>query len=257
MKIKVIISDLVIPEAASTRFECRTKKSNGSYTDIVVEKVGVKYYHVSPTGETAEIGDLYAYLRYLRQCNAMWLTRKSKGAKPKTKRILMTREEAQKLLRNGYPMVSLDMNATLTPMVEYTGCICSNGKTIKIEDIPAGDYAVNWTEEPLKETFEEFQARKKEEDRMAAAMKRKREEVAAMREAKAKLAEANATNSVQPEIEQPRVEPTSTEVPRVEPTVEQPKKKGFWSYCKDIALFFGGVAVGVAAYDKLTTKKNY
>ena len=267
MKIKVIISDLVIPEAASTRFECRTKKSNGSYTDIVVEKVGVKYYHVSPTGETAEIGDLYAYLRYLRQCNATWLIKKSQGAKPRTRRIFLTRDEAQKLLCNGYPMVSLDMNATLTPMVDYTGCICSNGKTIKFEDIPAGDYAVNWTEEALKETFEEFQARQNEEARKQAerdaeaeslkAEKMEAERIARMNEEARKQAERDAEaerlKAARLEAENLRLK----EVERKTPTpIEQPKR-GFKWWLERVGLFVGGVAAGVVAYDKLTTKKTY
>ena len=176
MKVKAIIGDLVIPEAEATRFECRTKKSNGSYTDIVFENAGVKYYHVSPTGETAEIGDLYAYLRYLRQCNAMWLARKSNGAKPKTKRIFLTRDEAKRLLRYGRSMVSLDMNTTITPMEDYTGCICSNGETTKIEDIPSGEYCVDWRVEPLKETFAEYKARMEKEAREAAISDREAKE---------------------------------------------------------------------------------
>ena len=180
MKVKAIIGDWVIPEAEATRFECRTKKSNGSYTDIVVENAGVKYYHVSPTGETAEIGDLYAYLRYLRQCNAMWLTRKSNGAKPKTKRIFLTRDEAKRLLRYGYSMVflSLDKAVTITPMEGYAGCSCSDGKTIKIDDIPGGDdcYCINWRIEPLKETFEQYKARMEKEAREAAISDREAKE---------------------------------------------------------------------------------
>ena len=268
MKVKVIFGDLVIPEAEATRFECRTRKSNGSYTDIVVENAGVKYYHVSPTGETVEIGDLYAYLRYLRQCNAMWLTRKSNGAKPKTKRIFLTRDEAKRLLRYGYSMVflSLDKAVTITPMEGYAGCSCSDGKTIKIDDIPAGDYAVNWTVEPLKETFEEFQARQNEEARKQAerdaeaerleAEKLEAERIARMSEEARKQAERDAEaerlKAARLETENVRLK----EAERKTPTpVEQPKR-GFKWWFERVGLFVGGIAVGALAMDRISNHKN-
>ena len=246
MKVKTIIGDLVIPEAEATRFECRTKKSNGSYTDIVVENAGVKYYHVSPTGETAEIGDLYAYLRYLRQCNAMWLTRKSNGAKPKTKRIFLTRDEAKRLLRYGYSMVflSLDKAVTITPMEGYAGCSCSDGKTIKIDDIPGGDdcYCINWRIEPLKETFDQYKARMEKEAREAAISDREAKEEREREEAIVRILKEAEEREEKLKEEVKKLKdvykgrrPMPDEAPA---TSTQHKKKS--SY-KD---FFKGVAVG-------------
>ena len=266
MKLKKIISDIAIPEAEATRFECRTKKSNGNYVDIVVENVGVKYYHVSPTGETKEIGDLYVYLHQLRQWNAKWLTRNSQSDKPRTRRIFLTRDEVKKILRTGRPVISLDMNVTLVPLEDYSACRCSNGDIIKIDDIPVGDYAVNWTVQPLKESFDEFQARQNEEARKQAerdaeaeslkAEKMEAERIARMNEEARKQAERDAEaerlKAARLEAENVRLK----EVERKTPTpIEQPKR-GFKWWLERVGLFLGGVAVGVAAYDKLTTKKS-
>lgn len=257
MKVKKIICDIAIPEAEATRFECRTKKSNGSYVDIVVENVGVKYYHVSPTGETKEIGDLYAYLRYLRQCNAMWLTsRKGNGAKPKTKRIFLTRDEVKKILRTGRPVISLDMNVTLVPLEDYSACRCSNGDIIKIDDIPVGDYAVNWTVEPLKETFEEFQARQNEEARKQAERDAEAERIARMNEEARKQAERDAEaerlKAARLEAENVRLK----EAGRKTSTPAEQPKRGFKWWLERVGLVAGGAVVGALFGFSMSNSKN-
>ena len=248
------IDGIDIPSAKATRFKCRTTNSNGMFVDIVVEQVGIKFFHVYPTGETREIGDYYEYLKEMRQRNAMWLTRKGQNAKLKTKRIFLTRDEAKRLLRNGRSMVSLDMNTTITPMEDYTGCICSNGETTKIEDIPSGEYCVDWRVEPLKETFAEYKARmhRMQKEAHDAAMKSEHEAIEEReRETKKerereeanerKLKEAkDREEKLKAKIEKLRDElegrrPMAEEAPA---TSTQPKKKS--SY-KD---FFKGVAVG-------------
>ena len=138
---------------------------------IEIQIDGNTFYRIE-LGKRLKIGDFKEAIRLLYKCDAKLAYMKGNRFRPY--QLFFSRNEALKLMREGYPALSMETMSILVFDDQYTRVISSDGIFYEEGSLPCGRYCLALNEQRLSRTYDEVQAIKDKE--MKAEQKKLAEE---------------------------------------------------------------------------------
>lgn len=128
-------------------------------SQIVIRRVDNLFYLVQVGDKDKLIGDLMDTAEWLRKCGARWCI--GHGKHSKSRKFILDRGNAMGALKDGWAVIALDMKTRLSYDEHYESVYNSRGEVVS--NIPAGEYAIDFSQSQLKKTYNEVMETKKPE----------------------------------------------------------------------------------------------
>lgn len=128
-------------------------------SQIVIKRVDNLFYLVQVGDKDKLIGDLMDTAEWLRKCGARWCI--GHGKHSKSRKFILDRGNAVGALKDGWAVIALDMKTRLSYDEHYESVYNSKGEVVS--NIPAGEYAIDFSQSQFKKTYNEVMEAKKAE----------------------------------------------------------------------------------------------
>lgn len=210
---------------------------------IEIQQDGNTYYRIE-LNEKFRVGSIYDLVKLLQKFDAQLAVKKGNRFKPY--QLLVDKNVALMLLKDGFSIISVENLSTLSFDEEYRHIVASNNKTYDIGSIPSGLYCIAFNEPRLSRTF----AQVKVEQERIEKVKRDEERRRMYEE---KIAEATENDKRKDEVDRTQLEKDNMNHLSVIQNDSQPKEK--YSNWKKLGWIGLGVAVTMAvqyALDKIS-----
>lgn len=219
-----------VPSTNSTKYEFLVAGVSAPITIIREEDF---YYQVEHDGQKKALGNVVSTCQYLYRCQAQWFTKENR----KKRMFYHYRSDVMQMLREGYTVVHIESGNRISYTEDYSRIVCSS--TIVLEnDVPPGNFCIDFTEPKLAKTYNEVKAeqlfaRVVEEEKLEKERKKERESEA-RREAARKLFEKSRKTAE-----------NSKSVPQPEPVEDKSSNDLFFKIAGAAAMFLGGLGLGI------------
>lgn len=128
-------------------------------SQIAIKRVDNLFYLVQVGDKDKLIGDLMDTAEWLRKCGARWCI--GHGKHSKSRKFILDRGNAVGALKDGWAVIALDMKTRLSYDEHYESVYNSKGEVVS--NIPAGEYAIDFSQSQFKKTYNEVMEAKKAE----------------------------------------------------------------------------------------------
>lgn len=126
---------------------------------IVIRRVDNLFYLVQVGDKDKLIGDLMDTAEWLRKYGARWCI--GHGKHSKSREFILDRGNAVRALKDGWAVIALDMKTRLSYDEHYESVYNSSGEVVS--NVPAGDYAIDFSQSQFKKTYNEVMETRKAE----------------------------------------------------------------------------------------------
>ena len=219
-----------VPSTNSTKYEFLVVGASDPITIIREEQW---FYQLEQDNKKKPLGNLVSTCKYLYSCQAEWLTKEARR-----KRMFYNRETAVQMLREGYTVVHIESANRISYTEDYLRLVCSSSVVLE-NDVPPGNYCIDFTESKLAKTYNEVKAEqlfaKVQEEEKSEARK------GAARKLFDKIEERNRREAAKNQLKRDKKEDSSATIPQQEPT----ENESFLKIAGAAAIFLGGLGLGL------------
>lgn len=204
-------------------------------SQIVIKRVDNLFYLVQVGDKDKLIGDLMDTAEWLRKCGARWCI--GHGKHSKSRKFILDRGNAVGALKDGWAVIALDMKTRLSYDEHYESVYNSKGEVVS--NIPAGEYAIDFSQSQFKKTYNEVKAEqlfaKVQEEEKSEARK------GVARKLFDKIEERNRREAAKNQLKRDKKEDSSATIPQQ----EQTENESFLKIAGAAAIFLGGLGLGL------------
>lgn len=140
-----------VPSTNSTKYEFLVVGASEPITIIREEQW---FYQLEQDGQKKPLGNLVSTCQYLYRCRAEWITKEARR-----KRMFYNRETAVQMLRDGYTVVHVESGNRISYTEDYSRIVCSSSIVLE-NDVPPGNFCIDFTESKLAKTYNELKVEK-------------------------------------------------------------------------------------------------
>lgn len=232
---KVNKHQFYVPASGAQKFEFYV----GTQNPLTVIRKEQWFYQLEQDNQLKPLGGLISLLQYLHRCQAEWLTKEARR-----KRMFYNRETAVQMLREGYTVAHLESGNRLSYTEDYSRIVCSSSIVLE-NDVPPGNYCIDFTESKLAKTYNEVKAEqlfaKVQEEEKSEARRETARKLFERIEKQKKIEERNRREAAKNQLKRDKKEDSSATIPQQEPTENESVLK----IAGAAALFLGGLGLGL------------
>lgn len=225
-----------VPASGAQKFEFYV----GTQNPLTVIREENWFYQVEQDGKKAPLGNLVSTCQYLYRCQAQWFTKENR----KKRMFYHHRSDVMQFLREGYTVVHVESGNRLSYTEDYSRIVCSSSIVLE-NDVPPGNYCIDFTESKLAKTYNEVKAQqlfaKVQEEKLEKEKSEARRETARILferiEKQKKIEERNRREAAKNQFKRTKKEDST----KLEPA----ENESFLKFVGAAAIFLGGLGLGL------------